>query len=457
MDFADQFTFKGTMQLPGAVATNVVAVCRQARFDSLSLLEVHIIGGDWAPFAQRNLFPGEIEIVSDDDQGRIILGSPVNAKMSLLGAETEVTFSEWTRLPADQAVLAGEIVKVEVELAAAGLLRDRRNTRYRRDGSVEKFQGTGDRDLSWKSKGRSWTAAVGYHSAPLAGQASASMALISCGMIQTEWQAEADTSLKDVVSDVEAELRDSARLLSFVSRASTPWSRITVNVLKKNGRHVQETATKRVTARQLRSGPAGPMFSQDDAANCFEGLLGHLATSSSRAEITRAIDFVVASWCAENMPSALVLLHAALETIVAVADATTTSGSRPSSSQLGKLEDAVRRTIRDFGANSGWSSLLIDDLLEKSPEVKRPPIVRLICRLLPVLDVYTKDLWRDAPEIETELREAFSHRNKLVHAAVAEETIATRDRLMKLALLTERIILRMLGLASAPHPSHNNS
>lgn len=455
MDFADQFTFKGTVQLPGALATSVVAICRQARFNPLSQLEVHIIGGDWAPFWQRNPFPQEIEIASDDDHGRLILVSPVNSKMRM--EEVEFTCSEWTRLPADQSVLEGEIVKVEVELASSGLMRDRRNTRYWQDGSVEKFQGTGDRDLSWKIKGRSWTAAVGYHSAPLADHAGTSKALISCGIIHTEWRVEANTSLQDVITEVEAELRDSARLLSFVSRASTPWSRITVHALKKNGRHVQETATKQVTARQLRSGPAGPMFTQDDAASCFEVLLAHLATSSSRIEINRAIDFVVAAWCAESLPSALVLLHAALEAIVAVAHAATNSGSRPSSSQLGKLEDAVRQTIRDFGASREWSSVLIDDLLEKSAEVKRPPIVRLICRLLPVLDVYTKDLWRDPSELETELRKAFSHRNKLVHAAVAEDTIAAQDRLMRLAFLTERIILRMLGFAWAPHPSHNDT
>lgn len=454
MDFTDQFTFKGAMQLPGASATNVVAICRQGRFDPLSLLEVHIIGGDWAPFWQRKPFPREIEISSDDGRGRIILRSPVDTKMHR--EEVEVTYAEWTRLPADQTVLAGEIVKVEVELAAAGLLRDRRNSRYQRDGSVERFSRTGDRDLSWTNNGRAWTLGIGYDNAPLPDQARESMALIACGMARAEWHAEADTTLQDVISDVESELRDSARLLSFISRASTPWSRVTATVLKKNGRHVQETATKRVTARQPRSGWAGPMFSQDDAASSFEGLLVQLAASPARTQITRAIDFVVASWCAENLPSSLVLLHAALEAIVSVADAATTAASRPSSSQLAKLEDVVRQAIREFGASSGWTGTLVDDFLEKSPEVKRPPIVKLICRILPILDVYTKDLWMDATVIETELRKAFSHRNKLVHAAVAEETLETRDRLMRLAVLTERMILRMLGVTWAPRPSRND-
>ena len=447
MVFADQFTIKGTLRLPNADAANVVAICRHDRFDPLAVLEVHIIGGNWSLFWQMNPFPQVIEIALDDDRGRVILSRPMNARMELV--EAKITFAEWTRLPPDEDVIAGETVRVEVELAAAGLVADRRNTAYRRDGSVERVEKTGDPDVIWRSQGASWTLGIGYNSSPLADQAPRSVALISCAMMRTEWNALADTTVPDVISRVEAQLKDSTRLLSFISRASTPWMQITVCVLKKDGRHVQQSATKRLAARQLRSGLVGPMFTQEDAASSFEGLLGQL--TQARAEITRAIDFVVASWCAENMPAALVLLHAALEAIVStVVDATPTD-ARPSSSQLKKLEGVVKAAIRDFGASNGWSSAVVDDFLEKAPEVKRPPIVKLICRLLPRLDVYTNDLWGDPGELEHEIRKAFSYRNKLVHSAVAEETSEDSDRLMRLALLTERIILRALGFTWFPH------
>lgn len=272
-------------------------------------------------------------------------------------------------------------------------------------------------------------------------------------MISSEWRAERDTTLRSVISDVEAELVDPTRLLSFLSRASAQWFLISVCVINYTGARVVETATKRVAVNHVRSGRPGAIFSQENAARGFEGVLTQLAATRDRNEIVRAMDFVVASWCAENMASALVLLHAALETAVSVVDVSTTGAGRPSTSQFGKLEEVVRKAIREFGINKGWSQALVEDLLEKTAELKRPPIVRVILRLLPMLDVFAKDLWIDDTDLEYQLRMAFNFRNRLVHAAEAEETAEANDRLLRLARLTERIILRILGVTCVPHES----
>lgn len=447
MVFSEQFTFTGSLQLPGAEAQPVVAVLQQACFDPLAALKAHLIGCIWAPFWQNKPFPPELEIRSSDGKGRIILRNPTRIKLGI--REAEVEFYDWTRLPGDESVVIGDRIQVEVELAAPGLLRDRRTVSYKRDGAVIRVQGTGDPELSLTNGDHTWTLGISYSNRPLGDDTDSSIALIPCPTIRTEWEVRADSNVLHIFSSLYSELRDLTRVLSFISRASTPWFLIKIDVLKKNGRQVCETGTRRVAAKQVRTGYAGPMFSQVDAARHFEQLLRQLAASPARNDLTRAIDFVVASWCSESMASALVLLHAALETTIS-ASLSMRSLDQPNPSQLKKLGKAIRMTISDFVAEHGWSATVKEDLLEKSTEIKRPPIVRLICRLLPMLDVYTKDLWRDTADLQSEMRNAFAYRNNLVHAATSEESPEIQDRLLRLTLLTERVILRILGVKWLP-------
>lgn len=107
-----------------------------------------------------------------------------------------------------------------------------------------------------------------------------------------------------------------------------------------------------------------------------------------------------------------------------------------------KLCSKLRKTLTEFAVEHRLSGL-VDDVADKLVELQRRSTARKMERLYNKLGFTVDDLWKHIG-FETGFKRATRARNELVHSAtVADPEQISRD-LVRLHVLTERILLKLL-------------
>lgn len=444
----ERLTFTGSLQLPDqSEASPVVVLIRQDRFGPHDHASVNIVGGFWAHYWQNKTLPETIKIVLKNESGRIELARSLGTKLQL--EQAELVVAEWMVLSGSGDVPDGARVMIRVDLSAQGYVKDRRSVSCVGDGVVKRH-GELDPQPEWKIANQKWVLGVFYHYEELEqlGFSNTDKALISAARISGDWRATEPAQLSALLEGAIASVVDPLRIYSFLSRQRVDWYRIRASYSCES--RANEYAVRRKSVKRSQNSDVGPMFPQGMCSDlAFPTLLRGLATCGARDAIARAMDFVVDAWSADGMSSAVVLLHAALETVIGVIDH---PGIRrmPTTRQLKNLEKSVRQAITTTTAADGWEVENVTYVLKKIGELKRPPIVELVMRYVLELKINIDDLWRSPEEFRSDLGQAMAVRNGLVHAAREDASQEARDRIFRLGLLTERMILRVLGLEWAP-------
>jgi hypothetical protein len=113
-----------------------------------------------------------------------------------------------------------------------------------------------------------------------------------------------------------------------------------------------------------------------------------------------------------------------------------------SSSRFGKIRADLASRLETLASQHGLTTEQRDAMIEKLPELQRPPVVGVVARLINELGVEWSDLWPDGVELSRALRAAFARRNALVHRGQLTDAAASRADYMRIHALTERLILR---------------
>lgn len=165
--------------------------------------------------------------------------------------------------------------------------------------------------------------------------------------------------------------------------------------------------------------------------------------SNPRVEgLRRAIRFLAGSYEEKGLEQSYFLAYTALETAIGVAVGPA-GDYAIGSSPFDRLCSRIREVVINFASENNLHTIA-DLINEKLPELRRISTRSKLRRLRQELRIVVDDLW-DRTDFDEGFIRASRNRNRLVHAATAEKPNGLYYDLVRIRILTERILLRLLG------------
>jgi hypothetical protein len=194
-------------------------------------------------------------------------------------------------------------------------------------------------------------------------------------------------------------------------------------------------------------GPSAKKTDEDDLINYrsligggFDRLLRSYSDFEQKDQLSQAIKFLSSSYEATTLESSYFLCYSALESVIAAC-----SDISPFLLNAGKwkrVENLLRNHLDQIAIAEGFKEVL-DKMKQKLPELRRTPSDRWTLETCRTLNVKTEDLW-PREGFEVGIKTATIMRNDLFHSALCKDPQGLSDNLVRLTMLTERIILRAL-------------
>ena len=254
----------------------------------------------------------------------------------------------------------------------------------------------------------------------------------------------AGESMSDVHEKVRSLLDDICDMLSLCYRTQVTYYELAYFELEPR---VEPVVPSPLLRRKLKA--ATLEAGRDELINFRDLINGGLDTlyrayrfHPHRAAIRRAIRFGVGSQNTVGLEQSYFLAYAALEAALGAASDEAMEFSI-GASPFRRLCERLRDAVAQFALERGMPDLP-DEINAKLPELRRRPTQRRIARLREKYDVKVDDLW---PHLgfEAGFARATKGRNMLVHAAKLIEPQEVFGDQVRIAVLTERIILKLLG------------
>lgn len=268
--------------------------------------------------------------------------------------------------------------------------------------------------------------------------------VVERAVLSGELSVEAGASLAVAHENLRKVLDDVCDLLSLCYRVPVSYYEISYFELEPRS---DRTVPSPLLRRKLK--PANTGEWKDELINyrdLVDGGLDALYQSyrnhPEQDRIRRAIRFGAGSRDVVGLEQSYFLTYAALEAVLGAAADAAITDTMPSS-PFRKLCSRLRDAVVQFAADRGFTDV-VDDINEKLPELRRRSTIRKMARVQTKLDLKVDDLWANLGFATGFLR-ATRGRNELVHAASIDNPRQLYRDCVRISLLTERLILKLLG------------
>lgn len=343
---------------------------------------------------------------------------------------------------------SGEEVTVFAYLTGGQVLRRRDLHCYSYDGTITYLSGDQpDRDIEWDdSRGHSILRIQHEHEEHYVGINKSSIRIGRPAFIRS-FISDGRSSLSHMIDQAEEDLVDIVRMVSFCSRERVSWYAITVETYRsKQQPRLNPRAQSRggVAVYESRKWQEPLIDHKDLADGGFYTLLDSFRSSEHCELLRRAIAYQVASRQKEGgIEENYVLCHAALDALASGLSLNDPSVPRYQEPEWNELRSRLVIALEEFARDKGIDATVINRTKRKLLELRRPPIADLIQHHVNALGVKADDLW---PSIgfEKGLRQALDTRNTFVHQAIVNDLTTTHENLLRLQVLIERFILKLL-------------
>jgi hypothetical protein len=239
-------------------------------------------------------------------------------------------------------------------------------------------------------------------------------------------------------------------LLSLLSRRHVRWSEIRIDSRSR------EPAFAFSTYRRVR-GSRSSHRARDVEALLLPGrmspdwltrLASRYLQLPAQESVAAAIVYLIVARDSAFVDAAAANAYTAFEATLNALGDPATAYAMPSAA-FDKLARQLRRTVRDFAAQSALPEAAVDSVIGKLPDLRRPPVVGRAVGYLRAHGIETADLWPADVSLDTGLRAIFARRNHFIHAAELGSVHQARVDAERLMILTERMLLRAIGAETA--------
>jgi len=173
-------------------------------------------------------------------------------------------------------------------------------------------------------------------------------------------------------------------------------------------------------------------------------LVQKFRAASGGEDLGRAISYLAHSYSSRGLETSYFTAFAAFETAVAASEGKRAYalGAARWERLEAQLAVAIEKFLTEEQLGDSERVDLLAALAEKLPEVRRLSLRRRIATLVDTLNMQVTDLWPSG--FDEGLRRAVASRNELFHAARLSEPEVLHGDLVRIRVLTERLILKIL-------------
>lgn len=271
--------------------------------------------------------------------------------------------------------------------------------------------------------------------------------LIQRTIVTGEIACKADEPLTQIHERFRSDLDDICRVLSLCYR--WPVTFYEIEYLDSRYAPVDGAYLRRAVAlpRRMPSSHVELLYVGDLINGGLGTLFESFRSAPMRHELGRAISYMAHSYAEEGIETAYFTAFSAFETTVAAAEGKRTYAL--GASRWARLQDRLIAAIDSFAVDEKIAEAERSDLLEalgeKLPEVRRVSLRRRVHALVARLKIDVDDLWLPQLGFDLGIQRASASRNDLFHAAKLTDVETLHGDLVRIRVLTERIILRLLN------------
>jgi len=186
------------------------------------------------------------------------------------------------------------------------------------------------------------------------------------------------------------------------------------------------------------------IFHQELRGDNFNNLIKSYRNSEYKNAIRQAIVYIVASYSKNDIETDFTIAYTALESLCENLFKSDKVTEYLSSSKFQKLEKELKRLLKEFGEKESLNGEIIEKIKKKLPELKRISADDKIIHCCNRLDIKNSDLWKKEG-FESGIRSTIKLRNLLLHQAVCSDYNELILNTIRVRILTERLILRLLN------------
>lgn len=335
-------------------------------------------------------------------------------------------------------------VHATVDLTSGKVLSKPRGVEYDRRGNVaQRF--SYDDDVEWALPTGRGTAFLRYESEKTQVERDEATLLVCRPTIEFDLSIEEQISLEDIAQGLEHDLMDVCLLLSLCGRRRIIWYQSSYLLIDAEQRpaHTREPITRYAVFDRPAEGPRDELIRHEALTKGgFQRLLDKFRTSRYREELKQVILFLSSSQTADTIETSYFLCHAALEALCNAIYSKELGRDLLSYDEWKKIESILRQAIVNFAAESGMAEFG-EKANARISDLKRVGARDRIISVCRHLGLGSTEIWPRVA-LETGLGRALQLRNELFHAAKTADLQNLYVSLLRLQILTERLVLRVL-------------
>ena len=241
------------------------------------------------------------------------------------------------------------------------------------------------------------------------------------------------------------DLQDICVILALIGRRHAAWHSISILSLMEDG-HVETAVSHRPGPPPVDSRDVAPLIhSKPFGAEAFHSLLENFRAHDLKATIEAAVVYTTAYYNSEYDDARLVYAFTALEALVNGWSASRNEDVLVSDRDFATLRSVVQPVVRRWAKAEGLDTATRKQLYAKIGELRRPPIIPRVVRIVDSLSIQWDDLWEAGAGLAASLEQAYGRRSQFLHQGTLPEWPSARRDAIRVAVLAERIVFALLG------------
>jgi len=342
---------------------------------------------------------------------------------------------------------------LSADLSSSGILESQHHRVFSYRGTVEPSVVPGPfPGLSWRGRnGQLFSLQLDFRPSRGSGEGGVQAdVLLERPRVLCRLRAPSSSDHAGLLDELEHELEDVLPLFSLLSRRPIWWRRLLIESFAAGKRSEEWSSFRLYGGEPKHSVETLPYWRLVHARhlaehNAFEQLVASLRSARERDSLLRAAQLLTASYVEQSWEAAYALAMAALEALLSGLEEATPSGFRILSASWERVAATVRETLRNRAEAGDLSVAQLEAVLEKVPELRRPPLKTILQKHVARLNVRTDDLWASHERFEEGISEALKQRNSLLHTGSVESPEEASGNLGRVRIFVERLFLRTIG------------
>ncbi len=256
---------------------------------------------------------------------------------------------------------------------------------------------------------------------------------------------------EQLINQIEDDIRDVLRILSFISRKTIVWHEISMSFYSDDEKHWGHEIAKRRKENFRIKPKKDQLFHQKVLKNgLFSKLVSEYQKSADKERIKRIIIFLGASNERNTIEAKIQAAYSALDAVTEACSTKLGINRILERSKLDTIIKQVEELISEIFRKNNWTEdNILNELKIKLSELRRRPLANKLLDVISLSKIEVVDIWyfRQEINLEDKIRDIIGRRNRITHSGEETDPNQLWLDLLRIQAITERLLLYLLGCA----------